>query len=70
MKRAKKLIKVAANCGADAIKFQTYDPKTVYVPNAGKSKYLHKLGLDKNIFEIFQKYSMPHKMLRDLSIIM
>jgi N,N'-diacetyllegionaminate synthase len=69
IERAKKLIKVAANCGADAIKFQTYDPKTVYVPNAGKSKYLHKLGLDKNIFEIFQKYSMPHKMLRDLSII-
>ena len=69
IERATKLIKVAANSGSDAIKFQTYNPKTVYVPNAGKSKYLRKSGVDKNIFEIFQKYSMPHKMLKDLSII-
>ena len=69
IERAEKLIKVAAKSGADAIKFQTYNPKSVYVPNAGKSKYLLKSGMDKSIFEIFQKYSMPHKMLKDLSII-
>ncbi len=69
IERATKLIKVAAKSGADAIKFQTYNPKTVYVPNAGQSKYLRKSGINKNIFEIFQKYSMPHKMLKDLSII-
>lgn len=69
LQRATKLIKLAANSGADAIKFQTYNPETVYVPNAGKSKYLRKYGINKNIFEIFQEYSMPHKMLKDLSII-
>ena len=67
VKRATKLIKLAASAGANAIKFQTYDPKTVYVPNAGKSKYLRKSGFDKDIFKIFQKYSMPHKMLKELS---
>ena len=69
IKRATNLIKVAANSGADAIKFQTYNPKTVYVPNAGKSKYLSKLGVNKDIFEVFQEYSMPHKMLKELSTI-
>ena len=69
IKRARKLIKLAANSGADAIKFQTYNPNTVYVPNAGKSKYLRKSGIDKNIFEIFKEFSMPHKMLKDLSVI-
>ena len=69
IERATKLIKLAANSGADAIKFQTYNPETVYVPNAGNSKYLRKSGINKNIFEIFQEYSMPHKMLKDLSII-
>ena len=69
IERATKLIKVAAKAGADAIKFQTYNPKTVYVPNAGKSKYLLKSGINENIFEIFEKYSMPHKMLKDLATI-
>jgi len=69
IQRATKLIEVAAKSGADAIKFQTYNPKTVYVPNAGKSKYLRKSGVNKNIFEVFQEYSMPHRMLKDLSII-
>ena len=69
IKRATNLIEVAAKSGADAIKFQTYNPKTVYVPNAGKSRYLTKSGINKNIFELFQEYSMPHKMLKDLSII-
>ena len=50
IKRATNLIKVAAKSGADAIKFQTYNPKTVYVPNAGKSRYLTKSGINKNIF--------------------
>jgi N-acetylneuraminate synthase len=67
IKRATKLIKLAATAGANAIKFQTYNPKTVYVPNAGKSKYLSKSGFDKDIFKIFQEYSMPYPMLKELS---
>ncbi len=37
LKRAIELIKVAAKCGADAIKFQTFRSETVYASNAGSS---------------------------------
>jgi len=67
IKRAKELINVAVNAGADAIKFQTYNPKTVYVPNAGKSKYLSKSGYDKDIFEVFREHSMSYKILKELA---
>ena len=65
--RAKKLIRIASQCGADAIKFQTYDAKGVYVPNAGMNKYLSKLRVTKTITQIFDEFAMPHKMLKTLS---
>ena len=34
IKRAKKMISIAAKSGADAIKFQTYSSDRVYVPKA------------------------------------
>ena len=61
--RAKKLIDVAAKCGADAIKFQTYRSKSVYVKNAGKSDYLGKIGERKKITDIFDEFSMDYSML-------
>lgn len=67
LQRAKKLIQVAAECGADAIKFQTFRADTVYVPNAGNSKYLEKSGIKKNINKIFEKAEMPYEMLSELS---
>lgn len=67
LERAKKLIKIAAQCGADAIKFQTYNANDVYVPNAGKSNYLSKLSTNKPITEIFKEFSMPYKMLKVLT---
>lgn len=65
--RAKKLIDVAAKSGADAIKFQTYNAKSVYVENAGESKYLEKNGIRKKITDIFDEYSMESSMLPILS---
>ena len=38
LQRAKELIDVAVKSGADAVKFQTYKPETVYAENAGKSE--------------------------------
>lgn len=67
LSRAKKLIRIAAECGADAVKFQTYSAKGVYVSNAGKSRYLSRSGVTKTITEIFDEYSMPYKMLKTLS---
>jgi len=67
LKRAKKLISVAANCGANAVKFQTFKSELVYVPNAGKSHYLKKRGVNKSINEIFKENSMPYEMLPKLA---
>ncbi len=67
LKRAKELIKVAAKAGADAVKFQTYKPETIYVPDAGKSNYLSEHGINENINDIFEHLSMPYEMLPELS---
>jgi|TARA_B110000495_G_C23043752_1_gene628673 sialic acid synthase SpsE len=64
---AKKLIDIAKEADADAIKFQTYKPESVYVPNAGKSDYLSEAGIDESITEIFEDLSMPYEMIPKLS---
>jgi len=66
LKRAKELIKIAAQSGVDAIKFQTYKSETTYVSNAGKSNYLSKQNIDENINDIFKKLSMPYEMIAEL----
>lgn len=65
LKMAKKLIEIAAKAGADAVKFQTYKPQTVYVANAGKIDYL-STSSKKNINDIFNDLSMPYEMLPEL----
>ena len=67
IKRAKKLIGVASECGADAVKFQTFRTNTVYVPNAGNSDYLEKYGIKKSINKIFENAEMPYEMLKELA---
>lgn len=60
---AKELIDVASEAGADAVKFQTYRHQKVYVENAGKSDYLSKLGIKRDINEIFKDLSMSYEMI-------
>ena len=67
IKRAKRLIHVAAASGADAVKFQTFRAGTVYVQNAGNSSYLEKSGIKKSINKIFENLEMPYEMLAELS---
>jgi len=67
LRQAKKLIKVASESGADAVKFQTYRADTVYVSDAGKSQYLSKHGINENINEIFEHLSMPYEMISELA---
>jgi sialic acid synthase SpsE/RimJ/RimL family protein N-acetyltransferase len=61
------LIDVAAEAGADAIKFQTYRPETVYVQNAGQSDYLSEAGIKQDIREIFEDLAMPYELLAELA---
>ena len=63
LKMAKILIDIASKSGADAVKFQTYKSKTVYVPNAGTVNYLSKKGIGESITKIFDDLSMPYEMI-------
>jgi sialic acid synthase SpsE len=64
---ARSLIEVAVDAGADAVKFQTYRPETVYVPNAGTSAYLSEAGIEDDISEIFADLAMPYEMVPQLA---
>jgi sialic acid synthase SpsE/L-amino acid N-acyltransferase YncA len=61
------LIDVAAEAGADAVKFQTYRPETVYVQNAGQSDYLSEAGIKQDIREVFEDLAMPYELLAELA---
>lgn len=68
LERAKKLIDIASDSGADAIKFQTFKAKSIYVSNAGSSNYLSNNGFDENIFNLFEKLEMSKKMIEELAM--
>ena len=64
---ARALIDAAAEAGADAVKFQTYRPETVYVAGAGASSYLADAGIDDEIGDVFADLAMPYEMLPELA---
>jgi len=64
--QAKKLIKIASDAGADAVKFQTFRSSTIYAKNAGKSEYLSKSGIDDDVNDLFDYLSMPYEMIPEL----
>jgi sialic acid synthase SpsE len=67
IRQAKELIRVAAETEADAVKFQTYRPETVYVPNAGSSDYLAEAGMQDSINDILREHAMPYEMIPELA---
>ena len=66
LEQARKLIKIAADAGADAVKFQTFNSESIYAFNAGKSNYLSKNNIDENINDLFKNLSMPYEMIPEL----
>lgn len=64
---AKTLINIAAEAGADAVKFQIFRPETIYVSNAGKSDYLVAAGIEMEMHEMFSDLSMPYEMIPQLA---
>lgn len=61
--QALKLIDIATEAGCDAVKFQTYRPESVYVPNPGESDYLADAGIKRTINELIAERVMPEAML-------
>lgn len=63
---AKTLISIAAESGADAVKFQVFRPETIYVKNAGSSDYLKDLNVQDSMGELFSDLMMPYEMIAEL----
>ena len=68
VKIAKKMIDVAKNSGADAVKFQTFKAKNLLIKNAPSMK--HQKNFNKNIsqFEMLKKLEISfedHKLLKN-----
>lgn len=61
--RGRQLIETASEAGADAVKFQTFRAKDIYVPNPGESDYLE--GQD--IKELFEALEMPEEMILQMA---
>jgi len=63
LETAKKLIDVAADAGADAVKFQTFRAENVYVQDSGAVDYLDD---DRSIYDIIESMEMPHEWIPTL----
>ena len=65
LSNALKLVNLAKNCGADAIKFQTWDTNEIIVPNTNRPKYQLKNSkeLDQYNFDNPQGSNFAEKML-------
>ena len=64
LEQAYRLIDVAVEAGADAVKFQIFRASALYPPTAGKSDYL---GDERNIFDIIKAMEMPPEWLPKLA---
>jgi N-acetylneuraminate synthase len=67
LQMAKALIRAASDAGTDAVKFQVYRSRTVYVENAGMPHYLTKADIREDISKLFDDLSMPYEMIQDLA---
>jgi len=67
LEQAKKLIKIASDAGADAVKFQIFKSSSVYATGAGKFNPLKNLGVDEDIEKVFDNLSVPDEFIPELA---
>jgi N-acetylneuraminate synthase len=60
---ARELIDVAADAGADAVKFQTFRAEDLYVEESGEVEYLDD---ERSIYEIIEDMEMPYEWIPEL----
>ncbi len=63
LETAKELIDVAAEAGADAVKFQTFRADKLYVQDTGDEEYFDN---DKSIYETMEAMEMPYDWIPEL----
>ena len=64
LSQAKALIDIAADAGADAVKFQVYRAHRLYVRDAGVSDYLK---VPRPIYDIIQEMELPYEWIPELA---
>jgi N-acetylneuraminate synthase len=68
--QALKLIDVAKEAGADAVKFQTYSAETLYSKKTPKMNYLKKKGLSgeqESVWDLLKRIEIPREWHKDLA---
>ncbi len=62
LEQAFKLIDIAEEVGANAVKFQTYCAETIYSHKTPKPEYMKKTGLsgeDETLWDVIKRVEMP-----------
>lgn len=67
LSQAKELIDVAAEAGADAVKFQTYSAETLYSKKTPQFSYLKELEGGKSTYEIIKERELPREWQAELA---
>lgn len=67
LRRAFQLVDIAADSGADAVKFQTFRAKNLYPRTEVRPRYLRKLGIKKTIYQTIADMEMPFEWLKPLA---
>ena len=63
LKKALKYIDIAASCGADAVKFQTFDVNLLATKNAKKANYqINRSDKNETQFQMLKKLHFTEKM--------
>jgi N-acetylneuraminate synthase/N,N'-diacetyllegionaminate synthase len=67
LEQAKQLIDVAANAGADAVKFQTFSADKIVAKTGSKAEYMEKVSEKESLYEIFKRIELPREWHRELA---
>jgi N-acetylneuraminate synthase/N,N'-diacetyllegionaminate synthase len=67
LEQAKQLVDVAANAGADAVKFQTFSADKIIAKTGPKAGYMEKVSEKESVYEIFKRIELPREWHRELA---
>jgi len=67
LKQAKKLIEIAADVEADAVKFQTFSAETLYSKKTPNPKYLEGKMEQNSVWELIKDIELPREWIGELS---